>query len=79
MKDNGKAVLVGVGPFLCQDLETYNAIAKLDQPGTYIVGKAELETLMADKNPNVTWKDIDALLANLADVDYALSSHGISR
>ena len=79
MKDNGKAVLVGVGPFLCEDAATYSAIAKLDQPGTYIVGKAELESLMADKNPSVTWKDVDSLLTKLADVDYALSSHGVSK
>ena len=79
MKDGGKAVLVGVGPFLCRDAETYAAISKLDQPGTYIVGKAELESLMVDKNPGVTWKDVDALLTNLADVEYALSSHGITK
>lgn len=79
MKENGKAVLVGVVPYSCLDLETYNAIAKLDQPGTYIIGKAELEPLMADKNPNVTWKDINTLLTNLADLDYALNLHGVSR
>lgn len=79
MKDNGKAVLVGVGPFLCRDAETYEAIAKLDQPGTYIVGAAELEPLMATNNPSVTWQDIDTLLTNLADVDYALESHGITK
>ena len=79
MKDGGKAVLVGVGPFLCRDAETYAAISKLDQPGTYIVGAEQLQPLMATNNPDVTWQDINTLLTNLADVDYALELHGIEK
>ena len=79
MKDGGKAVLVGVGPFLCKDAETYEAISKLDQPGTYIVGAEQLQPLMATNNANVSWKDIDTLLTNLADVEYTLELHGIKK
>lgn len=78
MKDNGKAVLVGVGPFVCKDAATYEAINKLDRDhNTYVFNSDDLKQLMITENPNVTWKDLDAALAQAADIDSLLPKKGL--
>ena len=78
MKDGGKAVLVGVGPFVCKDAETYEAINKLDRDHqTYVFNSDDLKALMITENPNVTWKDIDDALAAAANVEDLLPKKGL--
>ena len=77
MKENGSAVLVGVAPFICKDLDTYNKIANLDRSsGLYILSGEDVKALLVTENPNVTWKDIDAKLNQISDIDYVLASRG---
>ena len=78
MKEGGNAVLVGVAPFVCMDSDTYNGITQLDRSAdTYIINKEDISKLLVTTNPSVTWKDIDAYLNEIADIDYVLSSRGI--
>jgi len=77
MKDNGKAVLVGVAPFICKDIDTYNKIANLDRSsGLYILSGEDVKALTVLGNPSVTWKDIDNKLNQIADIEYVLKSRG---
>ena len=79
MKENGNAVLVGVAPFICKDIETYNKIAQLDRAqGLYILSGEDVRALTVLENPNVTWKDLDAKLNQIADVEYVLKSRGLN-
>ena len=78
MKDNGNAILVGVGPFICKDAATYEAIKKLDKDhDSYVFNSDDLKALMITENPNVTWKDLDAALAAAADVEALLAKKGL--
>ena len=77
MKDNGQAVLVGVAPFVCKDAETYEQISKLDTSvGNYVLSGEDIKALTVLGNPNVTFKDIDAKLNQIADIEYVLKSRG---
>lgn len=79
MKENGKAVLLGVGPFIVKDAETYAGVGKLDSSHeTYVLNSDDLKPLMVTENPNVTYKDIDAALHQIADVDYVLNKAGLN-
>lgn len=78
MKDGGKAVLVGVGPFVCKDAATYDAINKLDRNHeTYVFNSDDLKKLMITENPSVTWKDIDKALGDAANIDELLPKKGL--
>ena len=77
MKDNGKAVLVGVAPFVCKDAETYDKISKLDTSvGNYVLSGEDIKALTPLGGGSVTYKDIDAKLNQIADIDYVLQSRG---
>ena len=77
MKENGKAVLLGVAPFICKDEATYNTLLNLDKAhGNYIVSGDAAKALTVLENPAVTYKDIDAMLQQIADLDYVLKSVG---
>ncbi|MBO4235790.1 MAG: hypothetical protein J5928_05060 [Firmicutes bacterium] len=78
MKDGGKAVLVGVGPFVCKDAATYEAINKLDRDHqTYVFNSDDIKALMITENPSVTWKDLDAALAAAANIEDLLPKKGL--
>ena len=78
MKEGGKAVLVGVGPFVCKDAATYEAINKLDRSHeTYVFNSDDLKKLMITENPSVTWKDIDKALGDAANIDDLLPKKGL--
>lgn len=75
MKNNGKAVLVGVAPFICRNIDDYNNISQLDvASGKYILSGETIRSLTVLDNPNVTWKDLDAKLNQIADLEYVLST-----
>ena len=77
MKENGKAVLLGVAPFICKDEATYNTLLNLDKAhGNYIVSGDAAKALTVLDNPAVTYKDIDTMLQQIADLDYVLKSLG---
>lgn len=79
MKENGKAVLLGVGPFIVKDAETYAGVGKLDSSHeTYVLNSDDLKPLMVTENPNVSYKDIDAVLQKIADVEYVLDKAGLN-
>jgi ABC-type sugar transport system substrate-binding protein len=70
MKAEGKTILFKVEPWFCKDAETYEKISTLDTSHeTYILNADDLHALCVDKNPSVTYKDIEAKLAELADVN----------
>lgn len=78
MKENGKAVLLGVAPFVCMDAETFRGITQLDRSHeNFIINSDDIAKLMATNNPNVTYKDIDALLTEISDVNYVLKKAGL--
>lgn len=77
MKDNGKAVLVGVAPFVCKDAATYDQISKLDTSvGNYVLSGEDIKALTPLGGGTVTYKDIDAKLNQIADIEYVLKSRG---
>ena len=77
MKDNGQALLVGVAPFICKDAATYDQISKLDTSvGNYVLSGEDIKALTVLENPSVTWKEIDAKLNQIADIEYVLKSRG---
>ncbi|MBP3890672.1 MAG: hypothetical protein J6D29_00665 [Solobacterium sp.] len=78
MKDNGKSVFLGVRSWACLDAETFKKMEKLNtSPETYIITAEELKALTVDENPNVTWKDIEAKLVEISDIDALLAKKGL--
>ena len=78
MKDNGKAVFLGVRSWACDSAETYAKMEKLNTSNDlYIVTAEELKALTVTENPNVTWKDIENKLAELSDLDALLAKKGL--
>lgn len=78
MKDNGKAPFLGLRSWACLDAETYAKMEKLNTtPELYVIPAEELKALTVDENPNVTWKDIEKKLEELADLDAVLSKKGL--
>ncbi len=70
MKANGHTILFKVEPWFCKDAATYENISLLDTSHeTYVLGADDLLALCVDRNPSVTYKDIEAKLAELADID----------
>ncbi|MEA5051173.1 MAG: hypothetical protein VB021_06835 [Oscillospiraceae bacterium] len=75
MKDNGKAILFKVEPWACNDAATYEGLSKLDTSSeTYVMGAEDLRALCVEDNANVTYKDIEAKLADLADVNAIIAA-----
>jgi hypothetical protein len=70
MKDNGKAVLFKVSPWVCLSAETYSEIAKLDTSSdTYVLNTADLQALCVENDANVTFKTLEEKLDALSDVN----------
>ena len=75
MKDGGNAVLFKVEPWACADATTYEKISKLDTSSeTYVLNGADLKALCVENDATVTFKTIEAKLAELGDVDAVLAS-----
>ena len=75
MKADGKTILFKVEPWFCKDAETYEKISVLDTTHeTYILNADDLHALCIDRNPSVTYKDIEAKLAELADINSIIAN-----
>ena len=76
MKDNGKTVLLGVPSFAVLGADTYAKAEMLNtSPELYILTS---EDLLALAQPGVTWKDLEAKLAEIADLDALLTAKGLN-
>lgn len=74
MKDNGEAVLFKVQPWVCMSAETYENIGKLDKSHeTYVLNGDELQELLVENNSSVTYKDIEAKLEEIGDVNNVIA------
>ncbi len=70
MKNGGETILFKVDPWVCMDAETYEGISQLDTSSeTYVMNADDLHELCVDRNPDVTYEDIEAKLAELTDID----------
>lgn len=75
MKDNGKAVLFEVQPWVCMSAETYEGIGQLDTSSeTYVVNAEDLKALCVEINEGLTFADIEQKLTDLADVDAVIDA-----
>ena len=75
MKADGKTILFKVEPWFCKDAETYEKISVLDTTHeAYILNADDLHALCIDRNPSVTYKDIEAKLAELADINSIIAN-----
>lgn len=71
MKEGGNAVLLGVSPWACMDAETYAGIGQLDRGhDTYVVNSDDLQKYLTAETKVA---DLEALLADLADVNSIIS------
>ena len=78
MKDNGKAVFLGVKAWACIGAETFARVEKLNTaPELYALDAEDLKALTVDENPDVTWKDIEAKLAEVGDLELLLGQKGL--
>lgn len=78
MKDNGKAVFLGVRSWACDSAETFSKMEKLNTSNDlYILTADELKALTVTENPNVTWKDIDNKLEELGNLEALLAKKGL--
>lgn len=74
MKDNGKAVLFKVAPWVCPNAEAYAKIAQLDTSAdTYVLNEADLKALCVENDPGVTFQTIEAKLDAMADVEAVIA------
>jgi len=75
MKANGHTILFKVEPWFCKDAATYENISKLDTSHeTYVLNANDLLALCVDRNPSVTYKDIEAKLSELANIDNIIAN-----
>lgn len=75
MKDNGKAILLGVRSYAVLGADTYAKAEKLNTaPELYIL---TAEDLLALAKPGVTHKELEAKLAEVADLDALLTAKGL--
>lgn len=75
MKDQGKAVLFKVEPWVCIGAETYEGISKLDTSAeTYVVNAADLQALTVEKTSDMTFKTLEDKLIKLSDVNAIIAS-----
>ncbi len=71
MKEDGKAVLLGISPWACMDAETYKGIGLLDRGhDTYVVNSDDLQKYLTSAT---TVNDLKNLLVELADVNGIIS------
>lgn len=78
MKDNGKAVFMGVRSWACEGADVYAKLEKLNTSSDlYILTAEDLQALTVTQNPNATWKDLEGKLAELADLDALLAAKGL--
>lgn len=78
MKDNGESVFWGVRSYAVGDAETYAKMEKINTaPDLYILTAEDLKALTVDENPNVTWKDFEAKLVEVSDLDALLAKKGL--
>ena len=76
MKDNGQAILLGVRSYAVLGADTYAKAEKLNTaPELYIL---TAEDLLALAQPGVTWQDLEAKLAEIADLDALLAAKGLN-
>ena len=76
MKDNGKAVLLGVRSYAVLGADTYAKAEKLNtSPELYILTAEDLIKLA---QPGITWKDLEAKLVEVADLDALLAAKGLN-
>lgn len=70
MKANGHTILFKVEPWFCKDAKTYENISKLDNSHeTYVLNGEDLKALCVENNPAITYKDIEAKLVELSNID----------
>lgn len=75
MKDNGKTVFLGVRSWAINGTDIYNKVEQINTTSDlYILNPAELQKYAAE---GITWKDLDAKLAALADVNVLLADKGL--
>lgn len=78
MKDNGKTVLLGARSYAVLGADTYARVEKLNtSPELYVLTGEDLLNLTVARNPNVTWKDLEAKLVEISDLDAMLASKGL--
>ena len=76
MKDNGKTVLLGVHSYPVLGADVYAKMEKLNTaPELYIL---TADDLLALAQPGVTYKDLDAKLNEVANIDTLLNSKGLN-
>ena len=74
MKDNGHTVLFKVKSWFCKDAEMYEKINQLDKShDTYVISGEELKQLCVEFNPSVTYRDLEAKLLEVADVEKVIA------
>ncbi len=74
MKDNGKAVLFKVAPWVCPNADAYAKIAQLDTSAdTYVLNEADLKALCVENDPSVSFQTIEAKLDAMADVEAVIA------
>ena len=75
MKDNGKAVFMGVRSWAVNGADVYAKMEKLNTtPELYVLSADLLEKYSKE---GTTWKDLDKFLEDIADVDYLLNLKGL--
>ena len=70
MKENGKAVLYEVEPWVCMNAETYEGISQLDTSSeTYVLNGEDLQALCVENDSSVTFQTLKLKLLALGDVN----------